>query len=70
MTPLDEIRAMTKAVITPETAAKALGCKAQSIRVAARVAPERLGFPVTVLGTRMLIPRLPFLQYLEGSGAG
>lgn len=70
MTSLDSIRALPDVMISPEVAAKAIGCKPQSIRVAARTAPERLGFPVTVIGRRTLIPRLPFIQYLEGCGCG
>ena len=70
MTSLDRIRTMPEAMITPEIAAPVIGCKPQSLRVAARVAPERLGFPVTVIGSRVLVPRIPFLQYLEGRGGG
>lgn len=61
---LDEIRASTRDILTPAQVAPILGCDPQCIRVTAREAPEKLGFPVTVMGTRVRIPRLPFLRFL------
>lgn len=61
---LDEIRASDKAVLTPADVAPVLGVNPQSIRAAD---PVDLGFPVTKIGTRTLIPRKPFLAFVEGS---
>lgn len=66
MTSLDRIRSMTETMITADVAAGALGVKAQSLRVAAHVKPEALGFPVCVIGRAVRIPRIPFLNYLTG----
>ena len=63
---LDEIRASDKTVLTPAEVAPVLGCDPQDIRVQARMAPERLGFNVIVVGTRIKIPRLAFLNYMTG----
>lgn len=63
---LDEIRNSTKDVLTPADIAEVLGCDAQDIRVAARTAPEKLGFNVTIIGSRIKIPRLAFLRYMGG----
>lgn len=60
---LDEIRASEKAVLTPAEIAPVLGVNPQSIRAAD---PVDLGFPVTKIGTRTLIPRKPFLAFVEG----
>lgn len=60
---LDEIRTSDKAVLTPAEIAPVLGVNPQSIRAAD---PVDLGFPVTKIGTRTLIPRKPFLQFVEG----
>ena len=60
---LDEIRSSDKAVLTPAEIAPVLGVNPQSIRAAD---PVDLGFPVTKIGTRTLIPRKPFLQFVEG----
>ena len=63
---LDEIRASDKTVLTPAEVAPVLGCDAQDIRVQARIAPERLGFNVIVVGTRIKIPRIAFIKYMTG----
>ena len=61
---LDEIRSSTKEVLTPADIAPVLGADAQDIRVQARTAPERLGFPVIIIKSRTKIPRVPFLRYM------
>lgn len=66
MITLEDLKAMTKPVITPAEAAQVIGCDPQLIRIAARQQPELLGFPVIAVGTRTKIPRLPFLQFVEG----
>ncbi len=63
---LDEIRSSTKEVLTPADIAPVLGVDPQDIRWQARTAPERLGFNVSIIGTRTKIPRLGFLNWLEG----
>ena len=63
---LAEIKALEKDVITPAQAAGVLGCDPHWIRMTAHRAPERLGFPVTVLGSRVKIPRMAFIRYMEG----
>jgi len=61
---IKEIRESDKAWITPKVAAGVLNCDPMYIRIAARDFPERLGFPVTRIGNRTKIPRIPFLRYL------
>lgn len=63
---LDEIRNSTKEVLTPADVAEVLQADPQDVRVAARQRPDLLGFPVSVIGTRTKIPRLGFLNWLEG----
>ncbi len=46
---LEDIAAMDKNTITPDVASDILECNPQWIRIAARTAPERLGFPVICL---------------------
>ena len=53
-------------MITPAIAAQVLGCDPAYIRVAARDAPEQLGFPVVRIGRRTKIPREAFVRYMEG----
>lgn len=59
---LESIRKMDKANLTPAEAAQVMHCSPDLIRVAARQKPELLHFPVSVVGNRTKIPRIPFLR--------
>ena len=48
----------------PEEVAKVLGCHPQTIRIAVKKHPEKLGFRVIVIGTRIRIVRASFLRYM------
>ena len=41
-----------------------LGVDPNSIRRQADVEPQALGFPVTRIGSKTLIPRIPFLRFI------
>lgn len=64
---LNEIKSSDKVMLTPADIAEALGVDAQGIRIMAHEQPERLGFPVTVVGhggRGVRIPRVPFLRFM------
>lgn len=61
---LTEIKQSTEPMLTPADVGPAIGVKPQSIRSQARVDPTKLGFKVVVVGSRTLIPRIPFLEWL------
>lgn len=63
---LDEIKASDKTVLTPSEIAEVLKADAQDIRLMAKRNPERLGFNVSVIGTRVKVPRLAFIRWMEG----
>ena len=63
---LDEIAAMDKPTLTPAEVAAVIGCDPQDLRVQAWTAPEKLGFPTTIIGHRVRFPRLPFIQFMTG----
>lgn len=63
---LDEIKVIDRDWLLASEVAPILGTDPHSIRVAARVAPGRLGFPVCIIGSRVRIPKKPFIQYWEG----
>ena len=67
---LDEIRACPREFLVPREVAPLLGVDPQDIRVCARQCPERLGFSVAVIGTRVKIPRVGFLNWMEGKREG
>ena len=67
---LDDIKSMTKATITPAAAAAVLGCDPHYIRVAAREQPQLLRFQTIVIGSRVKIPRIAFINFMEGKSNG
>lgn len=64
---LQDIKQMEKDVITPAEAAQVVGCDPQLIRLEARERPENLGFPVIIVRSRIKIPRVAFIRYMEGN---
>ncbi len=66
MQTLKEVEACTEEFLTPKDVAKVLGCDAQTIRIQANRCPERLGFPVSIIGTRVKIPKEAFLRFMKG----
>ena len=67
---LEDIKSMDKLFLTAAEIAPLLGCDPHYIRVAARTKPDLLGFPVAVYGSRTKIPRLPFINFIEGGNNG
>ena len=63
---IDQIRESDKTMLTPADVADTLGVDPQSIRTAAKQRPDLLGFNVTVIGSRTLIPRVGFLNWMDG----
>jgi len=55
-----------KSILTPADVAPILGVNPQSIRMQAQRNPSKLGFSVSVIGTRILIPREAFINWLTG----
>lgn len=60
-----EIVASDKVFLLTEDVAEVLGCKAYSINVQAQQDPAKLGFPVCVTGSRVRIPRMGFLHWMQ-----
>lgn len=61
-----DLEAMECDFLTPEQVAPIIGCKAHGIRVQAHDDPAMLGFPVSVIGKRTRIPRIPFIEFVFG----
>lgn len=60
---LDEIRQSRSLCLTAADIAPVLEVDAAAIRLQAQKDPSKLGFPVTVIGNRVKIPRRPFLSF-------
>lgn len=61
---LEEIKALDREYLLPREVAEVLQCDVQGLRVWSRQRPEALGFPVTIIGSRIRIPRIPFLRHM------
>ena len=63
---LDRIAALDKEMLVPTDVAKYLGCCAYTINIATRDGRNPFPFPVIRLGSRVKIPKMPFLKAMRG----
>jgi hypothetical protein len=63
---ISEIRASDKLMLTPSDVAPVLGCHPYAINVQVKDDASKLGFPVSLIGTRVKIPREGFLRWFDG----
>lgn len=63
---LDRIAALDKEMLVPIDVAKYLGCCPYSINVATRDGKNPFPFPVIRMGSRVRIPKIPFLKAMRG----
>lgn len=66
---LDEIKALPVEVLLPKHIYKFLGCAQYAINCQAQNDPEKLGYPVSVAGSRVRIPKAGFIAWVEGQKA-
>lgn len=60
---IDDIKNMTKEILTPGDVAPILGCDPNVIRLQAKQDIYSLGFPASKIGSRIKIPRRAFLAW-------
>jgi hypothetical protein len=63
---LARIEALPKEMLVPKDIYKVLGCAQYSINVATRDGKNPFPFPVIRMGTRVKIPKWPFLKAMRG----
>lgn len=63
---LQEIKESDKDVLTCADVADVLKCNPYTLHMQAQQRPDLLGFPVICMKSRVKIPRLPFLKFMEG----
>jgi hypothetical protein len=63
---LRRIEALPKEMLVPTDIAKCLGCAAYTINVATRDGKNPFPFPVIRMGTRVRIPKMPFIKAMRG----
>lgn len=64
---IQDIKNMTKEILTPADVAPILCCDPNVIRVQAGIDIKQLGFPAAKIGTRVKIPRRAFIDWFEGA---
>ena len=66
---IEEIQASDKTMLTPKEVSPVLGCHPYSLNVQAKKDIKALGFPASLIGTRLKIPRKAFLKWFDGEEA-
>jgi len=63
---LNDLAAIDRDWLTPAQIAPVLGTDPNMIRWQAHENRAALGFPVIVCGTRVKIPKIPFIKFMRG----
>jgi len=63
---LEEMKKTNKCFLTPRDVASVIGCSPYSINIQAAKDASMLGFPICKMGTRVRIPRVAFIRWMEG----
>lgn len=66
MSELDRIAALDKDMLVPTDICKYLGCSSYTINIVTKDGKNPFPFPVIRLGTRVKIPKEPFLKAMRG----
>ena len=67
---LARIEALPKDMLVPTDICKYLCCSAYSINIATRDGKNPFPFPVIRMGTRVKIPKIPFIKAMRGGENG
>lgn len=63
---LEDIEKLPKEMLVPKDVAKYLGCSPYTINVATRGGKNPFPFPVIRMGSRVRIPKIPFIKAMKG----
>ena len=66
---LEEIAKIEREFVTVNEAASYFGCNPQKLREQAHRDREKLGFPVSIIGNRVKIPKEAFIKFCKGESA-
>lgn len=61
---IEQLQQSKQLFVSSADVSEILRCDPQCLRRQAQNNPAQLGFPVIVQGTRVRIPRIPFLRYI------
>jgi len=65
---IEEVMAVNREWLSPRQASGVLNCNPYSINIHAKSDPKGLGFPIIKMGTRIKIPKKPFVDFLLKGG--
>lgn len=63
---LEQLEALDKEMLVPTDVAPILGCSPYTINVATKDGRNPFPFPVIRMGTRVRIPKRPFIKAMRG----
>jgi len=63
---LQDIQAIQRDYLKVVEVCSVLHTRPETFRGQAHQCPWKIGFPVIVIGTRVKIPKIPFLKYMRG----
>lgn len=63
---LEQLEALDKEVLVPKDIAPLLGCNPYAINVATKDGKNPFPFPIIRMGTRVRIPKRPFIKAMRG----
>lgn len=63
---LEELEMLEKEMLVPTDVAPILGCSPYTINVATRDGKNPFPFPIVRMGTRVRIPKRPFIKAMRG----
>ena len=63
---LQELEQLPREILVPADIAPILGCTPYSINIAVRDGKNPFPFPVIRMGTRVRIPKTPFIKAMRG----
>ena len=63
---LEQLESLPKEMLVPKDIAPILGCTPYTINVATRDGKNPFPFPIIRMGTRVRIPKRPFIKAMRG----
>jgi len=63
---LEELEVLPKEMLVPTDIAPILGCTPYTINVCTRNGENPFPFPIIRMGTRVRIPKMPFIKVMRG----
>lgn len=67
---IEDIKSIPRPALIPSDVAPLFGCNSYSINRQAQADPKKLGFPTSIIGSRVFIPKEGFINWWMGYPVG